>query len=85
MASEFLLCIPSQREPIMWIQPGGDDASWSDVDKYATAVMKESAMRQGYSIEDARILASMATNKRIMNNIQYSEIWERRLRCLGFI
>ena len=84
MAAEFFLCIPSQRETIVWSQPGGDDASWSDADKYTAALMKTAAMREGYSAQDAQTLAIMATNKRIMNSIQYSELWERRLRSIGF-
>ena len=84
MAAEFFLCIPSQRKTIVWSQPGGDDASWSDMDKYAASLMKTAAIRQGYSIQDAQTLAIMATNKRIMNNIQYSELWERRLRSIRF-
>ncbi len=85
MSSEFLFCIPSQREPAIWSQPGGDDASWSDADKYAAALMRAVAHREGYSTQDAQTLAIMAINKRLMHNIQYSELWERRLRSIGFI
>ena len=75
----------SKSEPVVWEQPGGDSEQWSDADKYAAALMKEVAQRQGYSTADAQTLASMAINKRIMNNIQYSDIYERRLTALGFI
>lgn len=85
MSSEFFLCIPSQREPVVWSQPGEDDASWSDADKYAAALMKVAAAREGYSTQDAQTLAIMAINKRQMNNIQYSKLWEHRLRSIGFI
>ncbi len=85
MSSEFFFCIPSQREPVVWSQPGDDDASWSDTDKYAAALMKAAAAREGYSAQDAQTLAIMAINKRQMHNIQYSEVWERRLRSIGFI
>lgn len=75
----------SKSEPVVWAQPGGDSEQWSDADKYAAALMKEVAQKQGYSAADAQTLAAMAINKRIMNNIQYSDIYERRLAALGFI
>lgn len=79
----FTLWLPGSLQSRSWSQPGGWDMRWSVEDKYAAAVARESALRQGYSEGDAETLAVMSVNMRVLKGIQYSDIWMTKLRAAG--
>lgn len=79
----FTLWLPGSLKSNSWAPPGGWDMRWSVEDQYAAAIARESALRQGYSAADAETLALMSVNIRVLNGIQYSDIWMAKLRAAG--
>ena len=79
----FTLWLPGSLKSHSWVPPGGWDMRWSVEDRYAAAAARESALRQGYSEEDAETLALMSVNMRVLNGIRYSDIWMRKLQAAG--
>jgi hypothetical protein len=81
----FTLWTPGSLNASKWSPPGGWDIRWSVEDRYAASVARESALRQGYSEEDAGTLALMSVNMRVLKGMQYSDIWMRKLRAAGLL
>ena len=79
----FTLWLPGVLKSCVWMPPGGWDIRWCVEDRYAAAAARESALRQGYSEEDAATLALMSINIRVLKGIQYSDIWMRKLEAAG--
>ena len=81
--TQFTLWLPGTLQNRNWAPPGGWDMRWSVEDRYAASAARESALRQGYSEEDAGTLALMSVNMRVLKGIQYSDIWMAKLRAAG--
>ncbi len=82
---EFSLWTPGRLSTTVWAPLGGWDSRWTDIDKYAAAVARESCIRQGYSAAEAGTLAAMYVSIRTLHGIQYPQIWMAKLAAAGLV